>query len=66
MFDDRVDLVRLLVLDPVRDSLEQPQLVVRHKLVRGPGSGLGEVGVLGAKYLEGSHSNISNSPLHLL
>ena len=66
MFDDRIDLVRLLVLDPVRDSLQQPQLVVRDKLVGGPGSRLGQVGVLCAKYLEGSHPDISYSSLHLL
>ena len=66
LFDDGVDLVRFLVLDPVRDSLKQPQLVVRHELVGGAGSRLGQIGVLCAKYLESSHPNMTDSSLHLL
>ena len=63
---DGVDLVWFLVLDPVRDSIQEPQLIVRNILLRDPCSLHCQVVVIRAEYMKSSHFNLSNSSLHLI
>ena len=66
LLHDGVGSVRGLMLDPVRDSLQEPQLIVRNILLRVLCCRQREEVVVRTKNVKSSHFNLSDSSLHLI